>query len=93
MTVLVNDVHAGACKILIKNRDQILLEEINDETSPLHYLQDIMQTIEDTEIELLTVTTDSKILKGTRRLLKRLYQRSAEVLMGMIMQRLSVTAN
>lgn len=72
--VCANDVHVGACKVLIKNRDQILLEEINDENSSLHYLQDIMQTIKDTEVELHTVTTDSRILKGTRQLLKRLNQ-------------------
>lgn len=74
VTVRANDVHVGACKVLIKNRDQILLEEINDENSSLHYLQDIMQTIKDTEVELHTVTTDSRILKGTRQLLKRLNQ-------------------
>lgn len=74
VTVCANDVHVGACKVLIKNRDQILLEEINDENSSLHYLQDIMQTIKDTEVELHTVTTDSRILNGTRQLLKRLNQ-------------------
>lgn len=74
VTVHVNDAYVGACKVLIKNRDQILLEEINDENSSLHYLQDIMQTIKDTEVELHTVTTDSRILNGTRQLLKRLNQ-------------------
>lgn len=74
VTVFVNGAYVGACKVLIKNRDHILLEEINDGNSPLHYLQDIMQTIKDTEVELQTVSNDSRILKGTRQLLKRLNQ-------------------
>lgn len=76
VTVLLNGAHVGSSKVFIKNRYQILREEINDETSPLHYLQDVMQTIKDTEVELLTVTTDTKILRGTRELLKRLNQTS-----------------
>lgn len=60
--------------IFVKDRSQILLGEINDSASPLHFLKDIVQSIKDTDSELPTESIDVKLLEGTKQFLKMLAQ-------------------
>lgn len=62
--------------IFVKDRSQILLEEINDSASPLHFLQDIVQSIKDTKSESSNASIDVKLLDGTKQLLKKLAELS-----------------
>lgn len=72
--VSVNGECKGTSKIYVKDRSQILLEEINDSASPLHFLQDIVKSIKDTESELPNASIDVKLLDGTKQLLKMFTQ-------------------
>lgn len=62
--------------MFVKDRSQILLEEISDSASPLHFLQDIVKSIKDTKSELSNASIDVKLLDGTKQLLKKLTQLS-----------------
>lgn len=76
VTVFVNGDCVGTAKMFVKDRSQILLEEINDSASPLHFLQDIVQSIKDTKSESSNASIDVKLLDGTKQLLKKLAQLS-----------------
>lgn len=76
VTVFVNGDCVGTAKMFVKDRSQILLEEINDSASPLHFLQDIVQSIKDTKSESSNASIDVKLLDGTKQLLKKLAELS-----------------
>lgn len=72
VTVSLNEDCVGTFKIFLKDRDEILLEEINDSASSLHFLQEILLSIKNKENDLLPECIDSEILNGTKQLLKKL---------------------
>lgn len=74
VVVSVNGDCKGTSKIFVKDRNQILLEDINDLASPLYFLQDIVKSIKDTESEIHNASIDVKLLDGTKELIKMLAQ-------------------
>ncbi|XP_061191227.1 uncharacterized protein LOC133199439 [Saccostrea echinata] len=78
VTIYVNEVPLGTAHVVIKDRDQILADEINDVCSPLHYLKEILKRTQGKEEKLHSDITDSLILEGTRKLLKRLQKKFYE---------------
>ncbi|XP_062607926.1 uncharacterized protein LOC134269739 [Saccostrea cucullata] len=78
VTVCVNEIPVGTAQVFIKDKNQTLVEEINDVTSPLHYLKEILNSIQDQEEMIYSITTESLILEGTKKLLKTLHKKSQE---------------
>lgn len=74
VVVSINGDCKGTSKIFVKDRNQILLEEINDLASPLYFLQDIVKSIKDTKSEIHNASIDVKLLDGTKELIKMLAQ-------------------
>lgn len=72
VTVCLDGETVGTSQIFIKDRDQMLLDDINDVASPLHYLQGIMKRIKNNESALMSESITSNVLDGTRKLLQRL---------------------
>ncbi|XP_061191228.1 uncharacterized protein LOC133199440 [Saccostrea echinata] len=76
VTVYVNEVPVGSTQVVIKDRNQCILDEISDVRSPLHYLREILNMIEGREEKLHSEMSESLILKGTKKLLKTLQKKS-----------------
>nr|XP_022314071.1 uncharacterized protein LOC111118752 [Crassostrea virginica] len=72
VTVCLDGETVGTSQIFIKDRDLMLLDDINDVASPLHYLQGIMKRIKNNESALMSESITSNVLDGTRKLLQRL---------------------
>ena len=56
----------------------MLLDDINDVASPLHYLQRIMKRIKYNESALMSESITSNVLDGTRKLLQRLNKKDSK---------------
>ncbi|XP_048757755.2 uncharacterized protein LOC125668053 isoform X2 [Ostrea edulis] len=77
VAVLMNeDLLLGTHQIVVKDGYQTLLDEINDVTSPLHYIQEILTTTQTNEGHLKSEMTNTLILEGTKNLIKKLHEKS-----------------
>ena len=72
VNVYLNEDVTFTSRVFIKDRDHIILDEISKMDSPLNYLQNILKKIKYNEGALALPTIETKILEGTKHLLKTL---------------------
>ena len=72
VNVYLNEDVTFTCRVFLKDGDHILLDEISKIDSPLNYLQNILKKIKYNEGALALPSMETKILEGTKHLLKRL---------------------